>query len=73
MLYLFIYLLGSHLQHMEAPRLGVESVGQPPAYAPATATPDPSLVCNLRGIRVGFVIARPQQELQFSILACVLR
>ena len=32
---------------MEVPRLGVESELQPPAYARATATRDPSRVCNL--------------------------
>ena len=39
--------LGLHPQHMEVPRLGVESELQLPAYATATATPDPSYVCNL--------------------------
>ena len=32
---------------MEVPRLGVESELQLLAYATATATPDPSHVCNL--------------------------
>ena len=32
---------------MEVPRLGVESELQLPAYTTATATPDPSHVCNL--------------------------
>ena len=36
-----------HLQHMEFPRLGVESELQLLAYAIATATPDPSCVCDL--------------------------
>ena len=31
---------------MEVPRLGVELELQPPAYARATATPDPSRVCH---------------------------
>ena len=41
--------LGPHLQHMEVPRLGVKLELQLPAYATttATATPDPSLVCDL--------------------------
>ena len=43
-IYLFIF-LGMHPRHMEAPRLGVEQ--QPLAYATATATQDPSRVCNL--------------------------
>ena len=32
---------------MEVPRLGVESELQPPAYTVATATRDPSRVCDL--------------------------
>ena len=46
----FIYLfcvLGLHTQHMEVPKLGVESELQSPAYATASAKPDPSHVCNL--------------------------
>ena len=42
--YLFIVFLGPHLQHMEVRRLGVELE---PAYATATATPDPSHACDL--------------------------
>ena len=38
---------GLHLQHMEVPRLGVESELQLPAYTTATATPDPSHVFNI--------------------------
>ena len=53
---LFIYLLrvcvcvcflGPYMRHMEVPRLWVESELQLPAYAAATATQDPSCVCNL--------------------------
>ena len=47
-LYLYIYrfrnrcfILGLHLQHMEVPRLGVESEQQMQAYTTATATWDP--------------------------------
>ena len=49
LLYLFIYLLGPHLWHMEVPRLGIESELQLQAYsiATATATWDPSRMCNL--------------------------
>ena len=44
---LFVFcFLGPYLQHTEIPRLGVESEQQLPAYATATATPDPSHVCN---------------------------
>ena len=40
-LFLFIYLFsGPHLQHMEAPRLGVKSELQLPTYTTATATWD---------------------------------
>ena len=46
--YLFIYLFfGPHLQYMEVPRLGVELELLLLAYTTATATPDPSRVCNL--------------------------
>ena len=43
-IYLFFFFfcfLGLHLQHTEVPRLGVELELWPPAYATATATPDP--------------------------------
>jgi len=36
-----------HPWHMEVPRLGVKSELQLPAYTTATATPDPSRVCDL--------------------------
>ena len=48
---IFIYLfcfLGLQVWHMEAPRLGVKWDLQLPAYATATAVPDPSHVCNLQ-------------------------
>ena len=41
------WFLGPHLQHMDIPRLGVESERQLPAYAAAPATWDLSRVCNL--------------------------
>ena len=40
--------LGLHLQHMEVPRLGVESELQLLAYVIATATKDLSLIQDLR-------------------------
>ena len=43
----FFCFLGPYLWHMEVPRLGVESEQQLLAYTTATATPDPSWVCNL--------------------------
>ena len=35
------------MQHMKVPRLGVESELELPVYTIATATQDPSCVCNL--------------------------
>ena len=43
--FFFFCFLWPHLWHMEVPRLQVESKLQLPAYA--TATPDPSHICNL--------------------------
>ena len=45
--FFLFFSLGSCLPHMEVPRLGVELELQLPAYATATATWDPSYVCNL--------------------------
>ena len=39
--------LGPHPQHLEVPRLGVQSELQPLAYTRATATPDLSCICDL--------------------------
>ena len=41
------FFIGPHLQHMEIPRLGVESELQLLAYTTATAMQDPSRACNL--------------------------
>ena len=38
---------GLYLWHMEVLRLGIESELQVPAYSTATATPDPSHLCDL--------------------------
>ena len=46
-IFYFFAFLGLHPQHMEVPRLGVQSELQLPAYAPATATSDLSRVCDL--------------------------
>ena len=43
----FCFFLGPHWQHMEVPRLGAEWELQLQAYTTATATPDPSCVCDL--------------------------
>ena len=45
--FLFVCFLGPHPQHMEVPRLAVKSELQLLAYTTATATWDPSWVCNL--------------------------
>ena len=45
--FFFFFFSGPHLRHMEVPRLGVASELYLPAYATATATPDPSCVSNL--------------------------
>ena len=46
-IYITIYFLGPHLQHMKVPRLGVYLELQLLAYTRATATSDPSRVCDL--------------------------
>ena len=43
--FFFLCFLGPHMQHMEVPRLGVESELQLPSYA--TAMPDPSHIFNI--------------------------
>ena len=43
--FFLLFFLVPHSQHMEVPRLGVQSELQLPAYA--TATQDPSHICNL--------------------------
>ena len=45
--FFFFHFLGLHSQHVEVPRLRVESELQLPAFPTATATLDPSHVCNL--------------------------
>ena len=44
--YFFVF-LGPHMQHMEVPRLWVESELQLPAYTTATAARDLSHICDL--------------------------
>ena len=44
---IFFFFLGPHLRHMEVPRLGVELELQRLAYTTATATRDPSHICDL--------------------------
>ena len=45
--FILIFYLQLHLQHMEVPRLGLESELQLPVYTTTTATQDLSLVCDL--------------------------
>ena len=46
--FLFVFsFLWPHLWHMEVPRLGVELEQQLPAYSTATATQEPSCICDL--------------------------
>ena len=45
--FLSFVFVGPHLQHMEVPRLGIQSELYLPAYTTATATPDLSCICNL--------------------------
>jgi len=46
-IFCLFFFLGSHLQHMEVPRLGVNSELQLPTYTTATSTQDPSRICDL--------------------------
>ena len=46
-LFFLSFFIGPHPQHMEVPRLGVESELHLPAYSTAIATRDPSRVCDL--------------------------
>ena len=45
--FFFFFFLGLHSQHIEVPRLGVESELQLPACATATAVQDLSSICDL--------------------------
>ena len=58
----FLSFLGLLPWHMEVPRLGVELELQVPAYARATATWDPSLVCNLHHSSWQYRIVNPLSE-----------
>ena len=46
-IFFFPFFLEPHWQHMEVPRPGIKLELQLLAYAIATATPDPSRVCDL--------------------------
>ena len=43
----FLVFFRPHLRHIEVPSLGIKSELQLPVYTRATATPDPSRVCDL--------------------------
>ena len=47
-LFVFVFVLGLHLQPLEVPRLGVESELQLLAYAKATTPPDLGCIFNLQ-------------------------
>ena len=55
-LFFFSSFSGPHPQHMEIPRLGVESELHLPACATATATLDPSHLCNLHHIQQHWIL-----------------
>ena len=59
---LCFYFLGLHLWQMEVPRLGVKSELQLPAYITATATWDPSLICDLHHCSQQHRIPNPLSE-----------
>ena len=55
------FFLRSHPWHLEVPRLGVQWELQLLAYATATATPDPSRVCDLhRSTRQHWILNSPK-------------
>ena len=54
--------LGLHPWHTEVPRLGVESELQVLAYATATATWDPNLICDLHHTSWQLWILNPLSE-----------
>ena len=56
------FMPGLDLWHMEVPRLGGESELQPLAYTTATATWDPSHVCNLHRSSWQLRILNPLSE-----------
>ena len=59
---LFFAFLGPYLQHMEVPRLGVKLELQLLAYTAATATWDPSRVCDLHHSSQQHQIPEPLRE-----------
>ena len=60
--YIIVCFLGLHLQHVEVPRLGVKSELQLLAYTTATATRDPSCICDLHHSSWQHHILNPPNE-----------
>ena len=70
LLFFFFVFLGLHPWHMKVPRLGVEWELQSPAYTTATATWDPSRVCDLHHILWQWWIINPLSEVRDQ--TCIL-
>ena len=62
MIFFLLVFLGPHPWHMEVPRLGVELELQLPAYTTATATWDPSRICDLHHSPQQYWIFNPLSE-----------
>ena len=72
-LFVFCCILGPHPRHMEASRLGVQLELQPLAYARASATPDPSSICDLHHSSQQCQILNPLSEardLTHNLMVC---
>ena len=68
---LFFFFLGLHMQHMEVPRLEVEPELRLPAYTTATATPDPSHICDLHHSSQQHQILNPLSENLWILVRCI--
>ena len=66
----FLVFLGPHPRHMGVPDLGVESELEPQAYARATATSDPSHVCDLHHSSWQRWILNPLSKARDQTLIC---
>ena len=72
----FLFFLGPHLWHMEVPGLGVPLELQLQAYTTATATLDPSCICNLcYNLQQGWILnalskARDQTRILTDTTSC---
>ena len=61
-IYIYIYFLGTYLQQMEVPRLGVELELRLLAYATTIGTQDPSCLCDLHHSSWQLLILNPPSE-----------